>query len=248
MSIQELHYDFKFKVDKVDSLQNENFLPAEIDWILNEAVAIYIKQRFGTNNSKKIGFEGDQKRIQDLKSLHIKCPTNIQPAVVPILVSTGVYELRLSQLTFDFLFLTRGSALASKTNCGQRVISLKEVQNDDYNDVSIDPFWKPSFEWRECPVNFGRTDTLLSDKGSIYLYTNGDFNIDEVYIEYLKYPNKVSIGGYNYIDGNPSVLTECDLPEETHREIVDIAVTECSRIITNPNFLQITQSKQLVNE
>lgn len=247
MTIKEFHYDFKFKADKVDSLQHENFIPAEVDWILNEAITLITKQRFGVNNSQKKGFESSEKRIQDLKTLHIKCPTVIQPAIIPTLVTTGVYETKLSDLTFDFLFLTRGTARALKTNCGSKIVSLKETQNDDFNDVLSDPFWKPSFEWKECPVNFGRTDITADSKGSLYIYTDG-FTIDEVYLEYIKTPNKVSIGGYTYIDGTTATVVECDLPSEIHKEIVDIAVSECARIISDPNFLQIKQQKLLVQE
>ena len=249
MTVKELHYDFNVKLDKVDSLQNVNFLPAEIDWILNEAISLITKQKFGTNNSKRTGFEGNEKRIQDLKTLHIKCPTVVQPAIIPASVNDGRYEVKLSDLEFDFLFLTRGTAKATKTGCGSKILGLKEVQNDDLNDILDDPFWKPSFEWKVVPVNFGRTDTLAEDKGSLYLYTNEDFTIDEVYLEYIKVPNKISIGGYPDINtGVVKPVVECDLPQEIHNEIVDIAVLECARIISDPNFLQIKQSKLLANE
>lgn len=249
MTIQELHYDFKYKIDKIDSLQRENFLPAEIDWILNEAIKIIVKQRFGISNSKRLGFEGNQKRIQDLKTLQIKCPTSIQPAVIPSVVSTGVYELKLTDLAYDFLFLTRVTAKIAKTGCGSKIARVKELQHDDLNDVLLaNPFYKPSFEWAELPVNFGRTDQVADSKGSMYFYTLGEFTIQEIYPEYLKFPNKISIGGYTYLDGTPAVQTECDLPEELHSEIVDLAVSEAARIISDPNFLQIKQAKLAINE
>lgn len=53
MTIQDIHYDFKVKIDKVDSLSKKNFLANEIDWIVNEAIKIFVKQRYGQNNSKK---------------------------------------------------------------------------------------------------------------------------------------------------------------------------------------------------
>ena len=62
MTIKEMTYDFKIKLDKVDSLSKKNFLPNEIDWILNEAIALFVKQRYGQNNSKRAGFESVQKK------------------------------------------------------------------------------------------------------------------------------------------------------------------------------------------
>lgn len=249
MTIKEFHYDFKLKVDKIDSLRHENFLPAEIDWLLNEAIKIIVKQRFGQTNKSQSGFESTQKRIQDLKTLHIKCPTAIQPAVTPTLISTGFYEVPLTALTYNFLFLTRLTAKIAKTNCGTKIATVKEIASDDLSNVLLtNPFYSPSFEWGELPCSFARTNTSLNSKGSIYFYTNGDFTITEIYPEYLKVPDKVSIGGYTYLDGTAASLTECDLPEILHSEIVDIAVTEAARVISDPAFLQLREGKLMINE
>ena len=249
MTIRELHYDFKYKIDKVDSLQRQNFIPAEIDWILNEAIRIFIKQRFGITNNKKLGFETSQKRIQDLRTLQINSPTSKQPAIIPSLVSGNMYELKLSNLAFNFLFLTRLTAKVSKTGCVDKVARVKEIQHDDLSDVLLaNPFYKPSFEWGEVVCNFARTDQTADSIGSIYLYTDGTFTIPEVYVEYLKFPNKVCLGGYTDMNGSSTVTVECDLPEHSHSEIVDIAVTEAARIISDPNFLQIKQQKLNINE
>lgn len=248
MTIEELHYDLKYKLDKVDSLDTDNILPAEIDWILNEAINLFVKQRYDKNNPKKLGFEGNQKRIDDLKTLVIKSPSQ-QPAVVPVNVGNNTYEVKLSSLNYEYLFLVRLTTKLNKTNCGYKVVSPEESEHDDLNTVLLnDPFRKPSFEWQRVPYVFGRSSTTLDDQGSIYLYTDGTFTITEVYPEYLKTPNKVSLGGYTYLDGSIATKTECDLPKEAHREIIDIAVNEISRIIDNPNFMQLKSQKLQINE
>ena len=43
MSIKRMHYDLKVKLNKVDSQQYRNLLIPEIDWALNEAQNIFIK-------------------------------------------------------------------------------------------------------------------------------------------------------------------------------------------------------------
>ena len=43
MTIQEMHYDFKMKLNKIDSEQYRNLRIPEIDWKLNEALEIFIK-------------------------------------------------------------------------------------------------------------------------------------------------------------------------------------------------------------
>ena len=50
MTVQQLHLEFKFRCDKLDSLNYPNFLPEEIDLLLNNAQDRLIKQRYGLNN------------------------------------------------------------------------------------------------------------------------------------------------------------------------------------------------------
>ena len=104
MTIRELHYQFKINLDRVDSLSNPDFNAAEVDWLLNEAQLIFVKQRMSSrSNSKQKGFEESQKRIDDLGNLVIKNP--LQIGLVPTLVSPGIYELPFSSLTYPYLFL-----------------------------------------------------------------------------------------------------------------------------------------------
>ena len=62
MDVGEMHYEFKLKLNKVDSLDYNNFLVPEIDWYLNEAQNIFIKTRYSGNNSRATGFEASQKK------------------------------------------------------------------------------------------------------------------------------------------------------------------------------------------
>lgn len=250
MTALEQHYDYKLKIDKIDTLDVDNMLPAEIDWILNEAQEILIKQRYGGNNSKKLGFEESQKRTDDLKTLVIKSPTTTQPGLVPVQSVGNKLEIKLSDLAFDYMFLLRGFAKATKEGCPSKLVKLVQQQHDDFNELQIsgDPFHTPSYDWGEIPILFGRTDTVQDDKGSIYLYIDPEFEVDEVYLEYIKWPNRISVGGYNYIDGTPNPAQDSDLPDTVSRDVVDIAVAETSRIIQSPDFLALRKDKLLIQE
>jgi len=78
MSIEELHYDFKLKMDRLNTSTTPDFLPHEIDWLLNEAQLIYVKQRFSGRPHPK-GFEADTRRIHDLSTLHRVDPAPLTP-------------------------------------------------------------------------------------------------------------------------------------------------------------------------
>lgn len=74
MNIREMQYDFKVKADKIDSLKTRNLLPAEIDWILNNAIQEFVDNKYGD-------FESKQDLVDQLSTLVVKSPTNIQPGL-----------------------------------------------------------------------------------------------------------------------------------------------------------------------
>lgn len=241
MTILEMHYDFDLKIDRVASFSKEDFNRAEKDWLLNEGQLVLLKRKYGINNVYQSGFEMSQKRIDDLSSLHIKFPLQSE---LSLITHNGVYELELSSLAYPYLFLTRGWVKASSEDCDDIRIKMREIQNDDLEDLLDDPFNKPSTEF--IPVNFGRSSDI--DGGtSIYLYP-GTLTLNSAFVEYLKQPNRLNFGGYTYLDGTVYTQTSSDMPTQVHPEIVDMAVAIASGIIEHPNYVQLKERKVFNNE
>ena len=143
----ELHYQFKLNLDRVDSLANPDLNPAEIDWLLNEAQLIFVKQRMGMNNQKRSGFETSQKRIDDLGNLVIKFP--LQPALTPTEVSPGVFEISLQNTLYSYMFLLDAWVdVEIETDCLKKT-PLKFVQHDDFTETFRDPFNTDSLDYRK---------------------------------------------------------------------------------------------------
>lgn len=236
MTVQELRYDFKVKYDKVDSQSKENFNPAEIDWILNRAQETLIKRRYGQNNLYRTGFEGTQKRIDDLSTLVVKYPK--QPEVPVINLGDNVYELPLDNLQHPYLFFLRGKVQIVKPSCTVWA-RMQPVQHDDFDDALDDPFNSPSNEF--IPYNFGRSS---AGKSSIFLYSGGEI-LTKARVEYIKYPRRISGGDYVYINGVQYSEQTSELPEHMHTELVDVAVEIASSITEDPNFLQIKKMQAL---
>jgi|32_taG_2_1085360.scaffolds.fasta_scaffold22977_2 hypothetical protein len=267
MTIQEFQYDFDVKWDKVDSLQKRSFNAAQKDWLLNEAQWVYLKTQYGLNNKPRIGFEGIEQRIQDLKNLHIKCPLP-QVGIVPTKLDSSLFEVDLSQLLYEHLFITRIKVDITKGLCTKRA-GVSITQTDDLNDALIDPHNRPSFKFGDVLGVYGKATDLSTTTqnnrygaGSLFLYTDGTFEIDNVYIEYIKYPNRLWSGTYDlttdllpknanndyiYQAGVDSAVTS-DLSHHTHSEIVDVAVLLASQIIEDPNLVQLGQQKILINK
>lgn len=128
MQIDQAHFQFQLLSDRIASNDRPDFNPAEIDEFLNLATINFIKLRYGVDriNASKLGFEKNQKSIEELATLHIKSP-EIQPEIYPIpnaYNQQGLYEFKLNDLGnningqyFRYLFLTKLELKIKKGNC-----------------------------------------------------------------------------------------------------------------------------------
>lgn len=250
MAIANDHYHFKLLYNKWDSQHKRDLNPAEIDEILNKAQDIYIEQTYSGFNSKQVGFENTQQRIDDLSHLVIKCPSNIQQELSPSLSTLkNISKFNLEDLQFPYLHLIRANAnlRRSSDNCttsGEVMI----VQHDDLNRILKDTFKQPSFNWKRVVGVFGRSGTSATDLSSLYIYTDDTFSVDSICIEYLKKPDRVSIGGYPDISGNIKTATNFEFPDHVILQIIDLAVREAQRIISDPEGFQLASNLYDNNE
>lgn len=208
MNIREMHYDFKKKFNKIDSQKNRNLLIPEIDWSLNEAIDIFIKLVGSPRLRNGLGFEVSQITREDLRTL--VTPASIIPNVSNIIALPNNYQ-----------YWIRGRAVISKANCLEKEAVVIPQQHDDLFEESR--FYNSSFEWREVYC-------LFNGQG-IQLTTDGTFTINSVSLVYLR-KHLLVHNAQDYVGGtylHPSGVTltgsqDCELPEHTHRTIVDIAV------------------------
>lgn len=234
MTAPELKYDFLLKKDRIQSLSTQNFNDAEIDWFLNEAQTVFLKQRLGTNNTKHASYETIQKRIDDLSNLHVKFPLQLP---LPLTQHSTVYELDLASLTYSYFYLLRASVTLKDKDCIKNV-PLRFTQTDDLSEVLKDPFNNPSDEF--LPFNFGRASTGLNS--SIYVYP-GLYKPYAIQVEYVKTPTKISQGTYTYLDGVIYPELTSELSPNVHSELVDIAVH-----LAQISLTQNTKEKLLIQE
>jgi hypothetical protein len=250
MTVEEMHYDFKIKFNKLDSSDYRNFQIPEIDWMLNEGMWLFLKQRYGINNAKNTGFEGSQKRIDDLRNLVIK---NV---LLPSAASTEPNSVSAS-LPADYVFAVRIKAetTTSDGRCkGDKMLTCRPTQHDDLDSVLNDPNYSPSYEWGEMPIVYGTLSNAAGDADTLFGYTDGSFTVNGFRIDYLREPRRIAFasgvpgGSYTYPDGAiVAANQDCELPEHAHKEIVDTAVLIAAGDINHPGF-QIKMAKSGINE
>jgi hypothetical protein len=256
MTVEEQHIDFKRKLNKVDSQNFRNFRPEEIDLYLNEGQELFVKKRINRNNIYKLGFETIQKRVEDLRDVHIKFENDTAQPLSTTKINDNVYRFNLEDLglvnnRLKYLYKTRVSFKGTKALCKDVVLDGIQSQTDDLNEILKSDFYSPSFEWREVPFVF-------SEK-YLYAYSDGSFSINTLSLDYIKRPVKIanpnavkdSVGtiiGYNYPNGTPAVQTDCELQSMyVSSEIVDEAV-RLAMIDLGDQRIQLGNTKLDINE
>lgn len=239
MTVQEQHIDFKRKLNKIDSQKYRNLRPEEIDLYLNEGMEVFIKKRIGLNNIYKKGFESTQKRVEDLRDIHVKAEDDTAQPFTGTEIETGVWRFDLATLgsvnnKLKYLYKTRIRFRGTQGSCTNKLLDGIQAQSDDLNEILNSEFYSPSFEWGEVPYNFAGN--------YVYAYTGGDFTLGTILIDYIKRPAKIAnpnaikdntgnVIGYNYPDGTPAVQTDCEIqsmygPSEIVDEAVRIAMID----------------------
>ena len=231
MTTREMHYDFKRKFNKVDSQKNKNFLVPEIDWFLNEAAELFVKKVAQPKVDMGISFEKNQRITEDIKTIVVGGTWT--PVINNVIT-----------LPPDYLYFIRCRVKLSKGTCKSKEAVLYIREHSDLFEES--EFYNSSFEWREV-------NGVYETQG-IQSFTDGTFTIDEAKLSYIRkmtyMHNAQDFGllGYNHPSGVTLTGTvNCDLPEHTHREIVDIAVMLAASEVQTSD-LQVKASKLGFNQ
>lgn len=234
MTIQEMHYDVKMKLNKVDSQQYRNLIIPQVDWILNEAQELFVKMIAEPRIASHYGFEIGQRSWMDIRSIVVE-----EKSIAP--------TANLVTLPTDFWYYVSAYCTMKKGGCEKKSHKIFIRQHDD--DFENSPFDKSSFEWK--------TVNGVFNENGLKLYAE-DFDIVEVlltYIKKLKYiHNAAGFGTNGYIrpgvtgqEANCLGSVNCELPESTHREIVDIAVLIATGQLQIPDY-QIKKDKLSFNQ
>lgn len=240
MTIQEMHYDFKMKLNKIDSEQYRNLRVPEIDWLLNEAQEFFIKSVAFPRVPNHLGFETSQRTIDDIKTIVVD-----NKQLEKDLINSEDKQ-KVFVLPTDYMFYISAKVTVSKAQCGLKEVRLLIKQHDDKFEES--PFDNSSFEWSDINATF--------DSKGLRVYSDGTFDVENVKLNYIKEPAYI----HNASDFKPegqykSLKTglnltgrqNCELPNQTHREIVDIAVMLASSNLDMQN-IQIKQGKLNLNQ
>lgn len=221
MSPRELQIEVERRLQLINpELSLAGKLPSDtIMSFINEAIDKFWKTRYSGLNFKQRGFEQDQKRTDDLRTLVTK---RTYKDIDITKVNQEEYTVTLPDDYVILLGDTAGIAPADgiTNDCWEKDsegnYKVKYSDTIEGTIETVDRIKENSLSEYHLKYTKAKPIRLIQDN-TITLYTDGNYKVAEYTIEYLKRPSKVTL-----VDTPTDEYT--DLPAHTHMEIVKIAV------------------------
>lgn len=224
----DMHNAFRLNLDKSSSLVgNPDFLPEEIDYWLNNAQDRFVKQRFKE-------FEQGIKRITDLQTLVNYTST------IPLTASylgPNVKEGSLSTYVVGYLFYLSSVVFDNTTPIPNRIQCADPIDTNHLKNYISDYINSP-FIRRPIPYFYSK-GVETDDQTIAIIYDSNIFTPYGLGLTYLRQPLQLTsqtVSGYQ--------TNTCELPVETHEEIVNIAVSLVIENIESPRVQSFTPINQ----
>ena len=214
MKFIELQEAFEIELNVLDDGFNK---PKSMDteWWLNRGLEKFWKTRYSGMNVKSTGFEQDQKRIDDLRTL-VKTVS-----IIPTKVTNKQYSIDIPD---DYVILLGDTVGIQPSDDSHN--ACWEVDEDGEFVIKYGDTIESSIETIDRQLSNSLSEHILKycsarplkliQGNSVYLYTDGQYKISDYQLTYLRNPEKINIH-LNPFD------EYVDMPEHTHSEIVKIA-------------------------
>lgn len=214
MKFIELQEAFEIELNVLDDGLNK---PKSMDteWWLNRGLEKFWKTRYSGMNVKSTGFEQDQKRIDDLRTL-VKTVS-----IIPTKVTNKQYSIDIPN---DYVILLGDTVGIQPSDDSHN--ACWEVDEDGEFVTKYSDTIESSIETIDRQLSNSLSEHILKycsarplkliQGNSVYLYTDGQYKISDYQLTYLRNPEKINIH-LNPFD------EYVDMPEHTHSEIVKIA-------------------------
>lgn len=215
MKYIDLHEAFEIELNVLDDGLNKP-KSMDIEWWLNKGLEKFWKTRYSGLNTKKTGFEQDQKRTDDLRTLVMTTVYNDDQIVK---TDDNKYSIKLPTDYVILLGDTAGIQPIDDNQCWEKDSNGDAIVK--YDDTiestveTIDKQLRNSLSEHNLKYCTARPLRLIQGE-EIKLYTDGKYKISKYSITYLRRPI--------HIDIHKNPFDEyVDMPEHTHSEIVKIA-------------------------
>lgn len=196
---------------RLNKLHSQDYDNVE-DWKVMEAVnkaqlEVMRKLVHGTNLHQE-GDEQSRVRIDDLQQFLLELPLG------------GVSKDRYFQsdaLPSNYLWFKKIVPQVEKGTCQKVPLESTLIEEANVPIYLGDWNLSPSFEWRQT------FHTLIGN--TLRVYTNGDFEVENIKLTYYRAPQKVDIAGYTHEDATSSSNQDLEFKDDVAEIILDAAVS-----------------------
>jgi len=239
-TIKNMHYDFKQKLNRLDTNTYAGLKIPEIDRKLNQALRLYILLVAEPRIKNQLGIEGIQRTIDDISTI---VADNVPCELKPVDNYTWAY---LPSEPPYLYYLSTENLIGTSGDCENQKIKTTVIRHDSRSQDRS--FYDSNFDWRECNIRFA--------ENRIKIY-NTDFQVVSFSINYIRNHPYIH-NAEDFADGvyklpNGDILEgfkDCELPEQTFDEITDLAVMltsgDLQLPITNQLINNVLRTKQLI--
>lgn len=223
---------------RLDKLGSQDYGNIE-QWMLVEAFnkgqMSWIRRQIEGINQTRTGAEGSTRRIDDLQFILNTAPVNTSS-----LIDYGNYwSFNLPDNYFEWC---RVSGNAVSDCCPPRPLTIWPTIEADLDINLKDTGKQPTFDW-------STTFATLSNK-QVKIYTNGEFNVQDVTFTYYRYPNNIQVLGVvdPYTGNLPTAEVLCEATDNVVELMIEEAVSIISRDLKDYQMAQIaTQNNEKNN-
>jgi len=244
-----IHKEIKLRYNKLNSNHKRSLPSPYIDDIIKKSTFDYIDLFATGNNLKKfkVGFEVTQQRMDMLSTLVV--PEETLDGTL-FNDDIGIYEFKLKNLTNKYFHKVRVFYYDKVCN---KIVPITIVTHDELDNILRSDLDKPSKKWDRLIAKFA-TDSDTSTESSLYVYTNKEFELSSITIEYIRCPAKAFVGGYDtleYLEGDEdapnqtSAVVNPDIPDKYCDVLVSICVQNLARILYDKAQLEFTNEDLL---
>jgi hypothetical protein len=200
----------KQRLNKLDSQDYDNLECWQIVEAFNKAQVEWSRRQLHGINVVKEGDEQSTRRKDDMQVL-------LNKTTITNLTDKGDYYFLT--IPGNYLQWKRVDVYAQKDCCDKRRMVVYLAEEGNVSILLRDKLKQPSFDWAE-------TFATLIDN-DINVYTNNEFNIQEVDLTYYRQPIKIQIQGCvdPYTNLQSQVNVECEFKDDIIEVIIDEAVS-----------------------
>jgi hypothetical protein len=202
----------KQRINKLDSQDYDNIECWQIVEAFNKAQVEWSRRQLHGINVVKEGDEQSTRRKDDLQVL-------LNKATLTNAIDKGDYSF--VNIPENYLQWKRVDVFAKKDCCDKRRMVIYLAEEGNVSILLRDKLKQPSFEWAETFA------TLINN--DINIYTNGEFDIQEVEFTYYRQPIKIQIQGC--VDPYTNLQSTVNVPCEFKDDIIELIIDEAVSII-----------------